>query len=184
MTKAELRREMRTRLAAPDPARAEKSRAIVAALAPSLAGVGQRWIALFSPLAGEPDVELLWATEPARFCYPSVAQGKMEFVEVEKLADLTTAPWHAHIREHRLAGEASIVPPAEIGAILVPGLAFTKRGHRLGRGGGYYDRYLAALPATTRKIGVCFAMQLVETLPIEAHDQHMNAVVTEDGLAA
>lgn len=173
---------MRTRLAVPDPARAEKSRAIAAALARPLAGAGQKWIALFSPLPGEPDVELLWETAPRHFCYPRVAHGGMEFVEVDQLADLTASTWHPHIREHRLA-EAPIVPPAEIGAILVPGLAFTRQGHRLGRGGGFYDRYLASLPATTRKIGVCFAMQLVATLPIEPHDEHMDVVVTEDGVA-
>jgi 5-formyltetrahydrofolate cyclo-ligase len=64
----------------------------------------------------------------------------------------------------------------------VPGLAFTRKGLRLGRGGGYYDRYLAALPPTTLKIGVCFALQLVDAMPTEPHDQRMNAVVTEEGL--
>ncbi|MEI9894979.1 MAG: 5-formyltetrahydrofolate cyclo-ligase [Chthoniobacter sp.] len=183
MTKAEIRREMRTRLAALGPARAEKSRALVAAVAPFLAAGGHRWIALFSPLPSEPDVEMLWETASGRFCYPRVARGEMEFVEVEKLADLAASPWHPHIREHRLA-EAPIVSPAEIGAILVPGLAFTRQGERLGRGGGFYDRYLALLPGTTRKIGVCFALQLVEALPTEPHDQPMDAIVTEDGLAA
>jgi len=183
VTKAELRREMRTRLAVPDAAREEKSQAIVAALAGPVAAAGGRWIALFSPMPGEPDVELLWETGAGRFCYPRVAKGGMEFVEVEKLVDLIAAPWHPHIREHRLA-EARVVPPGEIGVILVPGLAFTKQGRRLGRGGGFYDRYLTALPAAVRKIGVCFAMQLVESLPIEAHDQQMDVVVTEAGLAA
>ncbi|MEP6673273.1 MAG: 5-formyltetrahydrofolate cyclo-ligase [Chthoniobacter sp.] len=181
MTKAELRREMRTRLAALGPARAVQSRAIVAALARPLVQAGSGWIALFSPMPSEPDIELLWESAPGRFCYPRIAQSGMEFVEVEQLADLTVSAWHPHIREHRLA-EARLVPPVDIGAILVPGLAFTKDGHRLGRGGGFYDRYLAALPATTHKIGVCFALQLVETLPIEPHDQRMDAVVTEEGL--
>jgi 5-formyltetrahydrofolate cyclo-ligase len=106
----------------------------------------------------------------------------MEFVAVEKISDLTTSSWHPQIREHGLA-EAQVVSPAEIAAIIVPGLAFTKRGQRLGRGGGYYDRYLASLPATTMKIGVCFALQIVETLPIEHHDQKMDVVITEEGLA-
>jgi 5-formyltetrahydrofolate cyclo-ligase len=184
MTKAELRREMRTRLAALGPGRVEKSQAIVAALArhPSLAKRSQPGcIALFSPLPSEPDIELLWEGAPGRFCYPRVAGGALEFVEVEKIADLTPSSWHPQIREHSHAA-ARIVPPAEIDTILIPGLAFTKSGHRLGRGGGFYDRYLALLPSTSCKIGVCFALQLVEDLPFEPHDQRMNAIVTEEGL--
>ena len=184
MTKAELRREMRTRLAALGPARAEKSRAIVAALArhPAFAGRPAAAASLFfRPCPASRISRRFGKQRPARFCYPRVAHGELEFVEVEKLADLTTSPWHPQIREHSHAA-ARLVPPAEIDAILVPGLAFTKQGHRLGRGGGFYDRYLAQLPATTLKIGVCFAVQLVEALPSEPHDQRMNAVVTEEGL--
>ena len=177
---------MRTRLAALGSARAEKSQAIVAALMrhPVFARQSPAGrIALFSPLPSEPDIELLWEAAPRRFCYPRVAHGGLEFVAVESHADLTTSPWHGQIREPSHPG-ARLVPPAEIDAILVPGLAFTKPGHRLGRGGGFYDRYLALLPATTLKIGVCFATQLVETLPTEPHDQCMNAVATEEGVFA
>ena len=181
MTKAELRREMRARLAALGPAREEKSRALVAALVRHPALLGNGYIALFSPIASEPDIEPLWQIIPRRFCYPRVAQGKMEFVAVEKISDLKTSSWHPEIRELGHA-EAHVVPPAEISAIIVPGLAFTKSGQRLGRGGGYYDRYLAMLPPATHKIGVCFSLQLVESLPIEPHDQKMDAMVTEDGL--
>jgi 5-formyltetrahydrofolate cyclo-ligase len=175
---------MRTRLAALGPARVEKSQAIVAALARHPAFAGRRQIgriALFSPMPSEPDIETLWEIAPARFCYPRVAHGQIEFVAVEKVDDLAPASWHPHIREHLLA-EARVLLPAEIDTILVPGLAFTKQGHRLGRGGGYYDRYLASLPATTLKMGVCFAMQIVDTLATEPHDQRLDCVVTEDGL--
>jgi 5-formyltetrahydrofolate cyclo-ligase len=183
VTKAELRREMRTRLAALGTDREPKSRAIVAALARHPIFASGQHLALYSPVPTEPDIEPLWESAPGRFCYPRVTPGGMEFVEVEKLAHLTASAWHPHIREHSLP-EARVVPPAEIGVILVPGLAFTKEGHRLGRGGGFYDRYLASLPSTTLKIGVCFAFQLVEALPTEPHDQRMDAVVTEDGLFA
>jgi 5-formyltetrahydrofolate cyclo-ligase len=179
VTKAELRREMRTRLAAPVPNRTEKSRMIVAAIANHLGTAGLQRIALFSPLPSEPDVELLWTAAPGRFCYPRVVRGAMEFVDVEKLDDLAASSWHPQIREHSIT-EAAAVQPAEIVAILVPGLAFTKDGRRLGRGGGYYDRYLAGLPAGTVKIGVCFAVQIVEALPTEPHDQRVNLVVTEN----
>lgn len=173
---------MRTRLVTLGAARDEKSHALVSALAKQPALLGNGYIALFSPLATEPDIETLWQIIPRRFCYPRVAQGQMEFVAVEKISDLTTSSWHPQIREHGHA-EAHVVSPSEITAIIVPGLAFTKRGQRLGRGGGYYDRYLASLPPATVKIGVCFALQIVETLPIEHHDQKMDVVITEEGLA-
>jgi 5-formyltetrahydrofolate cyclo-ligase len=184
VTKAELRREMRTRLAALGSAREEKSRAIVNSLTnhPDFARhLKNGRIALFSPLPKEPDIEMLWESASGRFCYPRVAHIALEFVEVAKLDDLTISTWHPQIREHTHAA-ARVVRPEEIDIILVPGLAFTKHGHRLGRGGGFYDRYLGLLPPTTLKIGVCFALQLVETLPIEPHDQRLDAIVTEEGL--
>lgn len=79
---------------------------------------------------------------------------------------------YAGIREPR--GEP--VDPTSIDVCVVPGLAFTSAGHRLGRGGGHYDRFLTGLPAAT--IGVCFAEQLVDELPVEAHDVVMQRVLT------
>lgn len=66
------------------------------------------------------------------------------------------------------------------GVTLAPGLAFTRRGDRLGYGGGHYDRYLAAHPGTVA-IGVCFEAQVVESLPTEPFDRPMHALVTEAG---
>jgi 5-formyltetrahydrofolate cyclo-ligase len=60
---------------------------------------------------------------------------------------------------------------------IVPGLAFTATGGRLGQGGGYYDRYLAQHP-TTHTIGLCFMEQLVETLPIADNDIPMDEVMS------
>lgn len=63
-------------------------------------------------------------------------------------------------------------------AALVLGLGFDRRGYRLGYGGGYFDRFLAArrFPA----IGLTYACQLLEELPVEAHDVPMHIVVTEN----
>lgn len=63
-------------------------------------------------------------------------------------------------------------------ALLVPGLLFAKDGHRLGQGGGYFDRLLQATPHATR-IGLAYDEQLVDKLPIEAHDEPMDLVVTD-----
>lgn len=180
MTKDELRREMRRRLRTLD-GRAEKSRAITEAVAahPALARSAQ--VALFAPLPSEPDIEGLWENGTHNFCYPRVVGSEIEFVEVRTLADLTPSPWHPGVREVAHL-EARIIAPSELGLILVPGLAFTHDGHRLGRGGGFYDRFLARLPAATFKLGVAFDRQIVDLLPAETHDQLVDAVATESGL--
>ncbi|MDE7290863.1 MAG: 5-formyltetrahydrofolate cyclo-ligase [Treponemataceae bacterium] len=71
--------------------------------------------------------------------------------------------------------------------VLVPGLAFTKEGFRLGRGGGYYDRFLERLSrisaaienseAKVELVGVCYAAQILENVPRETHDARVDCVV-------
>lgn len=65
--------------------------------------------------------------------------------------------------------------------VLVPGLAFTEKGGRLGHGRGYYDRMLARLGRHVQcKAGLCFACQIKPDLPVLDHDVGMDIVVTED----
>ena len=70
-----------------------------------------------------------------------------------------------------------------IGVVLVPGVAFTAGGARLGRGGGHYDRLLAALPPNCVRVGVGFSCQLAPVLPVASHDVRMHALLTERGLS-
>ena len=60
---------------------------------------------------------------------------------------------------------------------VVPGMAFDKQGHRLGRGKGYYDRFLSRVP-NIYKIGVCFPFQVLDSVPSEPNDILMDEVVT------
>ena len=69
--------------------------------------------------------------------------------------------------------------PAEIDAVLVPGVAFDESLARLGRGGGFYDRFLGAMPPHTTRIGVGFDASILPRLPREPHDVAMDVVVTE-----
>ena len=61
--------------------------------------------------------------------------------------------------------------------LVVPGLSFSSSGERLGRGGGFYDRYLQSFNGTS--VGICYEGQLRNQLPVESHDQTVSAVVTE-----
>ena len=64
--------------------------------------------------------------------------------------------------------------------LLVPLLAFDAHGHRLGMGGGFYDRTLAAIPART--VGIAYAGQETASIPHEAHDRTLDMVLTEQGI--
>lgn len=66
----------------------------------------------------------------------------------------------------------------QIDLILVPGMAFDRHGHRLGRGKGYYDRFLSQAK-DCYKIGVCFPFQLVDEVPTDEHDVRMDEIITQ-----
>ena len=68
------------------------------------------------------------------------------------------------------------LPLNRLDFVLVPGIAFDLQGRRLGRGKGYYDRLLAEVRGTT--CGVAFDEQIVEELPVEPHDIHVNCILT------
>jgi 5-formyltetrahydrofolate cyclo-ligase len=70
--------------------------------------------------------------------------------------------------------ERRIVTPE---VLLVPGLAFTKSGERLGRGKGFFDRYLESYEGTT--IGICFSEQVVEEIPVNDLDQKVNFLIND-----
>lgn len=69
-------------------------------------------------------------------------------------------------------------PAGEIDLVVCPGVAFTADGRRLGRGRGYYDRYLGDPVFRGFRVGVCYAHQLVDDLPVEPHDVRMDRVIT------
>lgn len=73
---------------------------------------------------------------------------------------------------------AQLVQPSPDTLCIVPGLAFDGLGNRLGYGGGYYDRFLAAYPVL-KTIGICYAACLAASLPAEKTDQRVQQVFTE-----
>lgn len=69
------------------------------------------------------------------------------------------------------------VPVNTIETVLIPGIAFSKSGDRLGFGKGYYDRFLSEFQGT--KIGICYDFQILDTIPITSHDVKMDLIITE-----
>src|SRR6266576_1573565 len=68
---------------------------------------------------------------------------------------------------------------APIDLVLVPGIALTRNGARIGRGAGFFDRFLAHRAARAIKIGIAFSFQIVESLPLDRHDVRLDLVVSD-----
>ena len=77
----------------------------------------------------------------------------------------------------------SEIPAAaeDIGTIILPMLGFDRTGGRIGYGAGYYDRFLS-INLSLRKIGIAFACQEVDNLPVDENDIGMDFIITEDGI--
>jgi len=94
-----------------------------------------------------------------------------------------TAPFMEWCREHgktvHLPEDEPPPDPLTIDVVIVPGTAFTLDGHRLGQGGGWYDRFLQTVRPDCVTIGVAFGPQIVDELPIEPHDVRLDHVVTD-----
>ena len=76
--------------------------------------------------------------------------------------------------------DADIVEPKKIHAWIIPGLAFTRSGKRLGYGGGWYDRLLASAPKGAVKIGVAYSFQIIDDLISEPHDIMLTDITSEE----
>ena len=175
IAKADVRKKMRALLQLPAEERAQRSRQICDAIIGDEAWQQARIVGLFAPQATEPDVELLWDQAGAKtFCYPRVRDHELDFLRVVDRDALFAGRWN--LREP-LFDPDQIIDVAELDLLLIPGLAFTRTGERLGRGRGYYDRLLASRELRAVKIGVCFSAQLIDELPTESHDQRLDRVI-------
>ena len=72
-----------------------------------------------------------------------------------------------------------IVPIDCIDIAIIPCLALDEKGGRIGSGEGYYDRIIPQLPITTRKVGLAFESQIIQQIPMESHDKHIDIIITE-----
>lgn len=144
------------------------ARLLDAALASDAAVIGAVW-----PLPGEPDLRGLCAA--LRRAGRVVALPET----TPKGQSLIFRRWHedARMLEGRFGTAHPEGPPVLPGILLVPLLAFDRAGHRLGYGGGYYDRTLAALGVPG--IGFGFSFQEVPSVPAGPHDVPLDRIVTE-----
>jgi 5-formyltetrahydrofolate cyclo-ligase len=73
-----------------------------------------------------------------------------------------------------------VVPIERIDIAILPGIALDEKGGRVGSGEGYYDRLVPRLPITTRKVALAYECQIVQQVPMESHDKHVDIIITEE----
>lgn len=162
-----------------------RSERVCTALAGSRLLAGARAIMVYAPLRREADVAplALWAlARGVTVCVPRMdwATRSMEPVPIASWsADLTLS--RLGLREPRAGLDA--LPVAGLDAVLVPGLAFDPTGARLGRGAGFYDRFLPRLPVRAITIGVALHGQLAARVPTGPLDRPVGWLATELGIA-
>jgi 5-formyltetrahydrofolate cyclo-ligase len=157
-----------------------------AAAARHLAGVPEfracARVALYASLRGELPAQPLYALARhagKRLLWPRVEPaGELVFASCARWEDLRLGRYGVLAPVSRLAAEPLVAGDL----VLLPGLAFDAAGWRLGRGGGHYDRALAALRPGVAVFGVGYEFQRVEEVPAGPRDQRVDAVLTEAGL--
>lgn len=177
--KREMRARMREVVRALDPADAGEAVELgLGELEASAGWTGARTVLGYLGDEFEPSLDALLARAIAGG--KAVVAPRMDWdartMDARRLASLDEVEVRRHgIREP--LDSCDVVEVASIDLALVPGLAFDRRGGRLGRGAGYYDRFLKGLTGRARRVGICFAAQLVEQVPTEAHDARMDGLV-------
>ncbi|MBA3018997.1 MAG: 5-formyltetrahydrofolate cyclo-ligase [Proteobacteria bacterium] len=73
-----------------------------------------------------------------------------------------------------------IVPVDRVDLALIPGIAFDEKGGRIGSGEGYYDRFIPKLSITTRKVAIALECQIIQQVPVESHDIHVDIIITDE----
>ena len=97
---------------------------------------------------------------------------------IDGLDQLVGGPWG--LAQPDPAAATWLPAEARIDLVVVPGLAFDRRGHRIGWGGGYYDRFLAQVQAV--KIGLCYDELVLDCIPGEPHDVPVDIVIAETAI--
>ena len=137
-------------------------------------------VMLYVPMSGELNVNSLMENglknrklvALPRF---SVKKNAYEACEIDNLSDLVLGKFGVP----EPSPDSQIMDTKQLDLVIVPGVAFAGLGGRLGRGGGFFDRLLAGIPA--KKCGVCFEQQVYPDVPVERHDVKMDMIATPNG---
>ena len=133
----------------------------------------------FWPLNTEPDIRkvLHKLNQAGKLLYlPCVEEKHIIPYQVTNLSTLKPSK----LGVHEPARDSSLmIQPEQFELVILPGLAFTAKGSRLGRGGGYYDRFLSTLPEETLKVAVAYESQVHQAIPMNNHDIAVDVIITD-----
>ena len=103
---------------------------------------------------------------------------KMKLMKIDDLDnDLITGP--RGMLEPDI-NRCKIVSVDCIDLAIIPGVAFDEKGGRIGTGEGYYDRFIPKLSVTTRKVALALECQIIQQVPVESHDKHVDIIITDE----
>jgi 5-formyltetrahydrofolate cyclo-ligase len=176
--KAERQRLIAARLEIPAEERARKAEAIAAGLDAAIDDIAGRLVSLYWPFRGEPDLRP-WAetvrSRGGRMALPVVVEKGRPLIFREWLRDgkLERGVWNIPVPA---AG-----PEVQPDVVIAPVVGFDRRNYRLGYGGGFFDRTLAAATARPLVIGIGYASSAIPTIYPQPHDIPMDMIVTEEG---
>jgi 5,10-methenyltetrahydrofolate synthetase len=144
-----------------------------------------RYVVSFHPFSSEPqiNIEREARDEPYRVAYVRIENWDQREMTARAARRDTPDLWeefHAakNVHIHQPRALQPVCEREEVAAVLVPGAAFTPSGVRLGRGAGFYDRFLRLHPAALR-IGIAFEVQMAGTLPFDEWDERVDIVLTD-----
>jgi 5-formyltetrahydrofolate cyclo-ligase len=170
---------LRARVTVPGPVRQAWTDAIDRQIRAFLASHKPHAIGFYFPFRGEFDARRIvadWIASGASGALPEVVdkKGPLKFWRWTPDAETEPGVYQIPVPKSRILVEPDL--------LLVPLVGFDAQGFRLGYGGGYYDRTLAAMAKTPFTLGIGFELSRIETLHPQPHDIPMNAIVTETGL--
>jgi 5-formyltetrahydrofolate cyclo-ligase len=142
-------------------------------------------IMAYYPLAGEVGILGLIrkSLTTKRFCFPvmDLKAKRLRVFEIKNFeSDFVKGPYSVMEPDVNNTQEVDI---REIDIVIVPGLAFAKDKNRLGRGAGFYDRFITTMPPSTKTVGLAFDFQILDSLPVNpACDQKVDIVISEHSI--
>ncbi len=146
------------------------SQKILNSLAKHLENCGGIWAA-FMPLGSEPQITWSLVSKEIQWCFPILQENQLSFMKMPRAFEKNSLGF-----SEPTGGE--IIQLSDIQGFVIPGVAFDREGHRLGRGQGYYDRTLKNYKGSI--FGVCFHTALKDQVPTEDHDLKCHLILTEN----
>jgi 5-formyltetrahydrofolate cyclo-ligase len=138
-----------------------------------------QYVMAFWPLPSEPDITGALRDlhkQGVTICLPGIEGDNITPYTVDDFSKLKPSSIGVHEPD---TSSSEVFPYNRLDLVIVPGVAFSRCGDRLGRGGGYYDQFLGRLAPSIPRVAVAFEKQVFRSVPKEAHDIPMHSVITE-----